>query len=446
MKVYNVELLLIDVLSILACIFFCYTENYIMLTILLILLVLLNIVHILSRITKFRYSLIPHKKTIILANIDNQSILRLYYGRKKEKEAIDKILDIIEDNTKKGTYIKKYGNRFLIITQYTNTPEIISIINKINEGVSKIFEDDFFTLTLRFGIQLCDEEDFNSNLNKAFIACSNAKREKMSYYSIYDDEDVETQLKEKKKLIELVKSLKNHEFEVFYQPKYDYKEKKIVGSEALVRLVQDGHVVPAGEFIEVAEKHGFTTYLDKYVLREVCKKINELKRDKVEFNTISVNVSRNTLCEEKMLEYYASMLDKYDIKKKDIEFEVTERSENGMVSSEDKIHELSKLFNVSIDDFGVGNSSLSMLVESKIKTIKIDRQFIIDESEKGRTILNNIIKLIKELGFEIVAEGVETEEQKEYLTKRGCNVIQGYYYSRPLTFDEYKKALESEDN
>ena len=446
MKVYNVELLLIDVLSILACIFFCYTENYIMLTILLILLVLLNIVHILSRITKFRYSLIPHKKTIILANIDNQSILRLYYGRKKEKEAIDKILDIIEDNTKNGTYIKKYGNRFLIITQYTNTPEIISIINKINEGVSKIFEDDFFTLTLRFGIQLCDEEGFNSNLNKAFIACSNAKREKMSYYSIYDDEDVETQLKEKKKLIELVKSLKNHEFEVFYQPKYDYKEKKIVGSEALVRLVQDGHVVPAGEFIEVAEKHGFTTYLDKYVLREVCKKINELKRDKVEFNTISVNVSRNTLCEEKMLEYYASMLDKYDIKKKDIEFEVTERSENGMISSEDKIHELSKLFNVSIDDFGVGNSSLSMLVESKIKTIKIDRQFIIDESEKGRTILNNIIKLIKELGFEIVAEGVETEEQKEYLTKRGCNVIQGYYYSRPLTFDEYKKALESEDN
>ena len=417
-----------------------------MLTILLILLVLLNIVHILSRITKFRYSLIPHKKTIILANIDNQSILRLYYGRKKEKEAIDKILDIIEDNTKNGTYIKKYGNRFLIITQYTNTPEIISIINKINEGVSKIFEDDFFTLTLRFGIQLCDEEGFNSNLNKAFIACSNAKREKMSYYSIYDDEDVETQLKEKKKLIELVKSLKNHEFEVFYQPKYDYKEKKIVGSEALVRLVQDGHVVPAGEFIEVAEKHGFTTYLDKYVLREVCKKINELKRDKVEFNTISVNVSRNTLCEEKMLEYYASMLDKYDIKKKDIEFEVTERSENGMISSEDKIHELSKLFNVSIDDFGVGNSSLSMLVESKIKTIKIDRQFIIDESEKGRTILNNIIKLIKELGFEIVAEGVETEEQKEYLTKRGCNVIQGYYYSRPLTFDEYKKALESEDN
>ena len=107
MKVYNVELLLIDVLSILACIFFCYTENYIMLTILLILLVLLNIVHILSRITKFRYSLIPHKKTIILANIDNQSILRLYYGRKKEKEAIDKILDIIEDNTKNGTYIKK---------------------------------------------------------------------------------------------------------------------------------------------------------------------------------------------------------------------------------------------------------------------------------------------------------------------------------------------------
>ena len=444
MKICNIELLLLDVLSILACIFFCFTENYIMLTILVVLLILLNAVHILSRITKFRYSLIPFKKAIIIANIDNQSIFKLYYGRKKEKDAIKKIVDVIEDNTKKGTYIKKYGNRFLIILNYTNTPEIISIINKINEGVSKIVEDDYFTLTLRFGIQLCGDEGFGSNLNKAFIACSNAKRERMSYYCIYDDEDVETQLKEKKQLIEFVKSLKNHEFEVYYQPKYDYKEERIGGSEALVRLVQDGHVVPAGEFIEVAEKHGFTTYLDKYVLREVCKKINELKKDGVDFGTISVNVSRNTLCEEKMIEFYSNMLEKYDIKKKDIEFEVTERSENGIVPSDAKIHDLSKLFNVSIDDFGVGNSSLSMLVESKIKTIKIDRQFVVDETEKGRKILDSIIKLIKDLDFEIVAEGVETEEQKEYLTRRGVSVIQGYYYSRPLTFDEYKRALESE--
>ncbi len=98
---------------------------------------------------------------------------------------------------------------------------------------------------------------------------------------------------------------------------------------------------------------------------------------------------------------------------------------------------------MSLDDFGVGNSSLSMLMENSIKTIKIDRHFVIDDSPEGRKILNNIIKLIKELGFNIVAEGVETEEQKKYLESKGCHVIQGYYYSKPLTFEEFKKLLEN---
>ena len=103
---------------------------------------------------------------------------------------------------------------------------------------------------------------------------------------------------------------------------------------------------------------------------------------------------------------------------------------------------LNKKLYVSIDDFGVGNSSISMLMENNIKTVKIDRQFIIDETESGRKLLNNIIKLIKELGFEMVAEGVETLEQQEYLKSRGCNIIQGYYFSKPLSFDEYKTILK----
>ena len=316
------------------------------------------------------------------------------------------------------------------------------MLNRINENVKNLLDDELFTLSLRYGIHMCDDEDFNSNENRANIACNNAKKNQMDYYSFYDDEDVETQLKEKKILDNLVKSLKNSEFEVYYQPKYDFKLKKIIGSEALARLKHEGEIIPATEFIDIAEKYGFTTYLDKYVLKEVCKKINELKKAKIDFNVISVNVSRNTLCENQVIEYYDSILKKYNVKKKDIEFEVTERNENGYISSNSKVHELSKKFNVSIDDFGVGNSSLSVLMEHNIKTIKIDRQFVIDETESGRKLLDNIIKLIKELGFEMVAEGVETLEQQEYLKSKGCNVIQGYYFSKPLTFDEYKKILE----
>ena len=135
------------------------------------------------------------------------------------------------------------------------------------------------------------------------------------------------------------------------------------------------------------------------------------------------------------------MFKKYDIKKNDIELEVTERNTSGYNTPFVKIRELSKKFNVSIDDFGVGNSSLSMLMEDKVKTIKIDRQFVIDKTESGKIILDNMIKLIHNLGFEIVAEGVDTEEQKEYLKKKGCNVIQGYYFSKPLSFEDYKNEL-----
>ena len=413
---------------------------------LIIIILIINIVNYFINSIKIRYSLMGRRKTIIYAVIDNQNVMNLYYESKKANEISNKIYREIKKNVKKGTIVKKYKDHFLIITKITSKSELINKVTKLNEKIALILDDELFSLGLNYGIHICDQEDFNSNENRANIACSEAKKDHMSYYSLYDDEDVETIVKEKKLLTNLVKSLKNNEFEVYYQPKYDLKQKKVVGSEALARLIHDGEIIPAKDFIDVAEKYGFTTYLDKYVLKEVCKKIEKLKEEKIEFNSISVNVSRNTLCEKQMIEYYESILEKYNVKKKEIEFEVTERNENGNISSNPKIHELCKRFNVLVDDFGVGNSSLAMLMENKIKTVKIDRQFVIDETESGKKLLNNIIKLIQELGYEMVAEGVETLEQQEYLKSCGCNIIQGYYFSKPLSFDEYKKLLGGNKN
>ena len=186
--------------------------------------------------------------------------------------------------------------------------------------------------------------------------------------------------------------------------------------------------------------------LDKYVLREVCKRIKELKKNKINFNTISVNVSRNTLCEKSMIDYYSNIFKQYKIKKNEIELEITERDpHNSSYNFHETIHQLCKRFNVSIDDFGIGNSSLSMLTENNIKTIKIDRKFVTDNSKAGRKILDSIIKLAHDLGFSLVAEGVETEEQYNYLKNKKCDIIQGYYYFKPLPFEEYKKVLMEEE-
>lgn len=408
--------------------------------ILIIFLLLIDMLIYISSIS-IKYALMNNKKAILYLVIDNLNIMNLYYGHSKTKKIRNKVYRIIKKEVKKNSIVKKYNDHFIVITNYTNKNELTGLVSKINMYTESLINDEMFSMNLRCGIQICDDSDYISNENKAIIAYNNVLKEQLEYYSFYDDSDAETLLNEKIVLDSLVKALKNNEFEVYFQPKYDYKEKRIVGSEALARLIHDGKIVPAKDFIDIAEKYNFTTYLDKYILKEVCKKINELKKDNIPFNVISINISRNTLAQNKMLEYYENVLKKYNISKKEVEFEVTERTDNGNLSLVDKIHDLSRKFNVSIDDFGMGSSSLSMLMENNIKTVKIDRQFIIDESENGRKLLNNMIKLIKELDFNIIAEGVETKEQQEYLKSRGCSVIQGYYFSKPLSFEEYKKIL-----
>ena len=448
MKKNHLTIIVINCICLIVSVILLYLDYNFAAYILTVLILSLDMILYLADFT-IKYSLMNEKKSIMYGVIDNENVMNLYYGHNKTNKVIKKVYKIIKEETKKcskGALIKKHKGYFLIVINCTSKNELISLVSKINNSTEHILDDELFSVNLRFGIHLCDDNDFNSNENKAIIAYNSALKEQMEYYSFYDNNDAETLLKEKIVLDNLVKALKNNEFEVYFQPKYNYKTKEIVGSEALARLIQNGKIVPAKDFIDIAEKYGFTVYLDKYVLKEVCKKINDLKKNNIKFNTISVNVSRNTLASKKMFEYYESVLNKYNINKNDIEFEVTERNENGYTSLINKIHALSKKYNISIDDFGIGNSSLSMLMEENIKTVKIDRQFVIDESENGRKLLNNIIKLIKELNFDIIVEGVETKEQQEYLKSKGCNIIQGYYFSKPLSYNDYKDMLSRSDN
>ena len=438
------KIIVLDILLFIVCTILFILDYKLEPIVIILFSIILNLIYIYLENIKVRYDILSGKKAIINANIDNFSLLKLYYND-NGKEITKKIYKIIKDNVSYYGFVKKYIGYYVILEKYDNKNELIGLVNRINSETQQLFDDGMFSISLSFGIQLCRDGDFESNENKATIACNNAKKEQMNLYNFYNDEDAENEILEKQILDQLVKSLQNNEFEVFFQPKYDNAENKIVGSEALARLVHNGEVIPAKDFINVAEKYNFTAALDKFVLIEVCKKINELKKEKLPFNVISVNVSRNTLCEKSIIEYYENVLKKYDIDKKDIELEITERNENGNVSSTFKVKELCKKFNVSIDDFGIGNSSLSVLRESKVKTIKIDRAFVIDETPSGRKILDTIIDLINGLGFKMVAEGIETKSQEDYLKERGCTTVQGYLHYKPLSFDEYKNALGGGD-
>ena len=208
-----------------------------------------------------------------------------------------------------------------------------------------------------------------------------------------------------------------------------------------------------GKFIPVFEKNNFIIKLDEYVFEKVCKDIKVLKNKIKNMPIISVNISKETLIENNFLEKYLRILSKYKINASEIELEITEGI---AINNELDIKEIltkikNKGFKISIDDFGTGYSSLNMLQIMPIDIIKIDKSFIdkIDKFNNNENLIEVIMMIAKKMNLKTVAEVVEDKEQVDYLKKVKCDLIQGYYYSKPIKlekFIEYINMMNEKDN
>lgn len=208
-----------------------------------------------------------------------------------------------------------------------------------------------------------------------------------------------------------------------------------------------------GKFIPVFEKNNFIIKLDEYVFEKVCKDSKVLKNKIKNMPIISVNISKETLIENNFLEKYLRILSKYKINASEIELEITEGI---AINNELDIKEIltkikNKGFKISIDDFGTGYSSLNMLQIMPIDIIKIDKSFIdkIDKFNNNENLIEVIMMIAKKMNLKTVAEGVEDKEQVDYLKKVKCDLIQGYYYSKPIKlekFIEYINMMNEKDN
>ncbi|MFI3254090.1 MAG: EAL domain-containing protein [Eubacteriales bacterium] len=238
-------------------------------------------------------------------------------------------------------------------------------------------------------------------------------------------------------------ALTNHEFVMYYQPKIDLNSGKLTGTEALVRWIREGKVVPPNDFIPLFERNGFIEKLDYYVLDAVCQFITTHREKNLP--RISVNLSGISAIREHLVENLMEVLERHNVTPKEIDIEITESAfvENfeNAVSKLDFLRELG--FTISMDDFGAGISSLGRLKEIPIDILKIDREFIIDslENKKGAIIIHNVVRMAKDLKVETVAEGIETQEQLDFLKNLGCDVGQGYFFNRPLQENDFLEAL-----
>ncbi len=260
----------------------------------------------------------------------------------------------------------------------------------------------------------------------------------------FNDSMKEEQVWERRIEDDMDKAIENHEFQVYLQPKYSTKEEVLSAAEALVRWIHPvlGFISP-GKFIPIFEKNGFILQLDDYMLAEVSKIQTEWISQGKKIVPISVNVSRAHFAKENLAEHICSIVDEYKVPHEYIELELTESA-----FFDDKailLTTVSKLksfgFKVSMDDFGAGYSSLNSLKELPLDIIKLDAEFFrsVDDIKRSNLIVGETIALAKKLGMQIVAEGIETREQVDFLAQQDCDLIQGFYFSKPLPIKEFEE-------
>lgn len=240
-------------------------------------------------------------------------------------------------------------------------------------------------------------------------------------------------------------ALKNNEFIIFLQPKFDTLTEEVKGAEALIRRIINHEIVMPNEFIPFYEETGDIIKLDMYVLEQVCKLQKKWSEKKLQLLPISINESSQHLKNPNHYQELKSIIEKYDANPNLIELEMTETTviqDIEVAKAAGKaVHELG--FLISMDDFGTGYSAFNVLKDIEIDILKIDRLFFenLEANLRAQIIVETIVKMCKKLDIKCVAEGIETKEQVEFLKKIKCDMIQGYYFSKPLTVEEFEKRF-----
>lgn len=262
----------------------------------------------------------------------------------------------------------------------------------------------------------------------------------ISYY----DDSLENQLIDDHKIEEYMEvALSEKQFEVYYQPKHDTNSKVVTGAEALVRWRHPkyGFMSP-GQFIPIFERTGFISKIDAYVIEKVCEDIKQWRSEQKRVLPISVNVSRKDFYETGWIRNRLAIIEQYEINPQDIHMEITESLYASDVELiQDKMKQIQERgIKIEMDDFGSGYSSLGMLSSMTLDVLKLDISFIrhIDATE---VVVESIIELAHKLGLTVIAEGVETQEQYDVIKKHGCDCIQGFYFAKPMSKDDFEKYI-----
>ena len=346
-------------------------------------------------------------------------------------------------------------HRFGLMMQYDGDEELrrrlLDIFHRIGQIPPNEDVESPYTVTFTCGayrIQNSGESAIKVR-ERANIAREEARRLFENNIEFYNERLQQRRAEQEQFEFEMRQALEKNQFVVYMQPKYSAIGEEIVGAEALVRWnhPEKGLIYP-NSFVPLFESNGFIVKVDYFILESVCKCIRNWLNEGVKPVVVSVNLSRVHLYNADLVDRLVEITDRYRIPHELIEFELTETV---------LFEELGQLLNVmlklkqagfvlSMDDFGSGYSSLNMLKQLPVDILKLDKAFLdnfdADETgQKEKTIVSHIISMAKALDMEVLAEGVENESQKEFLISANCDMIQGYYYAKPMKLESFDKEL-----
>lgn len=385
---------------------------------------------------------------IAIIDLKRFSLYNSTFGEHEGDLLLCKVADLIKyslRNTSICTYGRIAADVFALCLPY-DKEAITEQLLMIKKNIKNIRNDYIVEASTGIYVVYKLNDTIESMFYKARKAANKQKTEFIEDVVIYDCVMEEMASNEQLVNNEMKRALEDGQFAVYLQPKVSLNTGKIYGAEALARWIHPTRgILQPSTFIPIFEKNGFISKLDFYMWESVCKIIKRWIENGIEPTPISVNMSRISLYNPNVSDMFEALIQKYDIPSKYIGIEITESAYMDHPElMKNTLHRLKQLgFIVMMDDFGSGYSSLNTLKEFDIDVVKIDMKFLpqTDNKEKGQIILSAMVEMVDSLKIESVIEGVETEEQKKYLKDIGCNMAQGYYFSRPVPVAEYEKKI-----